>query len=96
MQWKEVDVHVAPMVEDGLKKLTEGTATPEIIGAFLIAKSMARDVHFGWDEDELENENLGIVGLSDAEMEELIRTRATGELIDTKKVYEGAWKIDVR
>jgi hypothetical protein len=95
-EWKEVGVDVEQLVNDALQKLAEGKGTPEVIGAMLVAATLSKKVHFGWSEEELENERLGIKGLSNMEMEELIKTRAKGELVDLPKKYEGAWKIDLK
>lgn len=96
VKWTEVQLDAKAVIDDGLKKLAEGNTTPEVVGAMLIASSLSEKVHFGWTDEELENEALGIVGLTEKEIEELIRKRARGEAVDMPNEHVGAWKIDVK
>lgn len=96
VKWTEIQLDATVVVDDALKKVAEGNATPEVFGAMLIASTFSDKVHFGWTEEELENDALGIVGLTDAELEELIRKRARGEWVDVPNEHEGAWKVDVK
>jgi hypothetical protein len=96
VKWTEVQLDSSTVIDDGLKKLAEGNATPEVIGAMLIASTLSEKVHFGWTNEELENEALGITGLTEKEIEGLIRRRARGEAVDMPNEHKGAWKINVK
>jgi hypothetical protein len=95
-KWTEIHVDTVPFVEDGLKKLADGEASPELVAAVVLAKSFGNDVRFWWNEEELDNKDLGIDGLTNEEIEDLIRARARGEMVDVPNDHEGPWRIDLR